>query len=273
MALGEILRETREAKGLTASEVAQGTRMKVQIVEDLEREDFGRIAAVIYGKGFIKLYAEFIGLDPAPLLDEYVAISSGKPRSIVNTEPPARKVIRRAARTSVPAEAPNGVPETSEKAPPADGKAVASSQPSGEDLFSLAARKIAAPAQPAPSDEPAPSVVIEDESVAEPPEPKAKGPSISEKVAEAWSRSRDWGRTQWHRLVDWGKAGYQKVADTLGSTKIGDMPLKIIGGSIAALVLLLVIVVSINNCGRKTAHPEDEELTLAVPMPETYFDE
>ena len=55
MAIGPTLRQAREAKGMTTSEVARVTRMMVQLVEDLEKDDFGRIAAPIYGRGFIKL--------------------------------------------------------------------------------------------------------------------------------------------------------------------------------------------------------------------------
>lgn len=73
MALGAKLKEAREQRKLTPSEVAAATRMKVQIVEDLDQENFSRIAAPVYGKGFIKLYAEFVGLNPKPLIDEYVA--------------------------------------------------------------------------------------------------------------------------------------------------------------------------------------------------------
>lgn len=72
MSLGEQLRNARLAKNLTASEVAAATRMMVQIVEELEREDFHRFAAPIYGKGFIRLYAEHVGLDPRPLIEEYL---------------------------------------------------------------------------------------------------------------------------------------------------------------------------------------------------------
>ena len=46
--------------------------MKVQVVEAIEREDFSSIAAPIYSKGFIKLYAEYVGLDPKPLIDDFV---------------------------------------------------------------------------------------------------------------------------------------------------------------------------------------------------------
>jgi transcriptional regulator with XRE-family HTH domain len=70
--LGEALRAAREAKGLTTADVAGATRLKLQAVEDLERNDFSRVAAPIYGKGFIRLYAECVGLDPKPLVETYL---------------------------------------------------------------------------------------------------------------------------------------------------------------------------------------------------------
>lgn len=72
MALGEQLRNARLKMNLTASQVAAETRMKVQMIDQIEHEDFHKVAAPIYGKGFIKLYAEFVGLDPKPLIDEYM---------------------------------------------------------------------------------------------------------------------------------------------------------------------------------------------------------
>jgi len=72
--LGQILKEAREKKHVTASQAAAATRMKIQIVEALERDDFSRIAAPMYARGFIKLYAEYLGLDPAPLIREYVEL-------------------------------------------------------------------------------------------------------------------------------------------------------------------------------------------------------
>lgn len=73
MALGEKLCNARLALKQSTSEVAAGTRMKVQTVEYLEREEFNEIPAPIYAKGFIKLYAEHVGLDPQPLIDEFQA--------------------------------------------------------------------------------------------------------------------------------------------------------------------------------------------------------
>ncbi|MFC1452967.1 helix-turn-helix domain-containing protein [Verrucomicrobiota bacterium] len=89
MALGEELRLAREKMGLTASEVGHATRIKVQIIEGIEREDFTQIAAAIYARGFIKLYAEYVGLDPDPLLHEFTesCLASKRP-SLISEEPP-----------------------------------------------------------------------------------------------------------------------------------------------------------------------------------------
>ena len=78
MALGNILRETREARGLSTTDVAEHTNMMVQIVEELENEDFHRIAAPIYGRGFLKLYAELLDIEVQPLIDEFMDIYTGK---------------------------------------------------------------------------------------------------------------------------------------------------------------------------------------------------
>lgn len=72
MSLGSTLRSAREASGMTTSELAARTHMLVQIVEGLENEDFRRIPAPIYGRGFIKLYCEAVGLDPKPLQAEFM---------------------------------------------------------------------------------------------------------------------------------------------------------------------------------------------------------
>ncbi|MBQ9431278.1 MAG: helix-turn-helix domain-containing protein [Kiritimatiellae bacterium] len=71
MALGEILRKARIEKGLTISEVAESTHLLSQVVEGLENENFRRIAAPIYGRGFVKLYAQLLELDPAPLVEDF----------------------------------------------------------------------------------------------------------------------------------------------------------------------------------------------------------
>lgn len=74
MSFGQTLKAAREAKGLTASELAASTHLLVQVVEGLENEDFRRIPAPIYGRGFVKLYCETVGLDPKPMQAEFMSL-------------------------------------------------------------------------------------------------------------------------------------------------------------------------------------------------------
>ena len=98
MALGEKLCNARLALKKSTSEIAAATNMKVQTVDDIEREDFRRIPAAIYARGFIKLYAETVGLDPAPLIAEYMTRFAASPRGgSLNREttPRVQKILQK----------------------------------------------------------------------------------------------------------------------------------------------------------------------------------
>ena len=106
---GSTLRRAREQKGLTTKQVAESTHMMVQLVEDLENERFSRIAAPIYGRGFVKLYCEAVGIDPKPLVAEFMEIFNG------NRAP----TIRRRDEAPAPAEpAPEPAPESASASEP-----------------------------------------------------------------------------------------------------------------------------------------------------------
>lgn len=69
--IGQTLHDARVEKGATLSQAAAATRIKVQHIESMEQDDFSRIAADTYARGFIKIYAEYLGLDVEPLLRLY----------------------------------------------------------------------------------------------------------------------------------------------------------------------------------------------------------
>jgi hypothetical protein len=70
--IGQQLRKARETNEVDIREAAASTRIKVRQLEDLEADDYSKIPAPAYAKGFIRLYARFLGLDPQPLVDQYV---------------------------------------------------------------------------------------------------------------------------------------------------------------------------------------------------------
>lgn len=61
-ALGSLLRQTREARGLSLSEVAHDTFIRTQYLDALERGDLSLLPEVVYVQGFLKRYADYLGL-------------------------------------------------------------------------------------------------------------------------------------------------------------------------------------------------------------------
>ncbi len=167
--LGEKLRAAREQKNLTVSEVAEATHIKVQIIEDLERNEFRKIPAVIYGKGFIRMYAGFVGVEPEPLVAEYAArvtrvpapsVPVPPPRSPSAVPPPARPPAASAPEAPIaapPAVAPMPAPAVRPTPPaPAPVRPAAPATPAAFPSPPPAASFPAAAAAPAPHAAPAP---------------------------------------------------------------------------------------------------------------------
>ena len=146
---GKTLRSAREAKGYTVSQVAEMTHLKSSAVEGLENEDFSMIAAPIYGRGFVRLYCEAVGLEPKPLVDEFMAIMNGE-REIVIKERP--------------------VAETPAAEPPPPPPSIPTPAPTEQDLFRQ---------DPLPPPEPVAPV---------PPKPVFPIPSDSEESEPSFSR-------------------------------------------------------------------------------------
>ena len=86
---GQTLRAAREQRGYTVSQIAEMTRLAPHTVEELEREDFSNIAAAIYGRGFVKLYCEAVGLDAKAMTAEFMEIFNGNRAPVIRTRAPA----------------------------------------------------------------------------------------------------------------------------------------------------------------------------------------
>lgn len=67
--LGIILREAREAKGLTLAEVQDEIRIGTKFLEALETGQFQQLPTPVHARGYLRNYARFLGLEPQPLLE------------------------------------------------------------------------------------------------------------------------------------------------------------------------------------------------------------
>ena len=69
--IGSALREARERRGLSYSQVEEGTKIRARYIRALEDEDFGVLPGATYSKGFLRAYADYLGLDGHLFIDEF----------------------------------------------------------------------------------------------------------------------------------------------------------------------------------------------------------
>jgi cytoskeleton protein RodZ len=69
--IGSSLREARLRQGLDYPELEQVTKIRAKYLRALEDEQFDVLPAQTYVKGFLRSYAEYLGLDGQLYVDEY----------------------------------------------------------------------------------------------------------------------------------------------------------------------------------------------------------
>ncbi len=78
-----ILKSTREAKGLTIEIVHEATKIPMDALRAIEEGYSVRILSPFYYRGFIKIYAEFLGLDVGEMYKQYGLDQPPKPTTSV----------------------------------------------------------------------------------------------------------------------------------------------------------------------------------------------
>ena len=246
MAIGPILREARHQKQLTTSQVAEMTRMKVQIVDDLENDDFHRIAATIYGKGFIKLYAELVDLDPEPLIADYME-QAGAPQA-----PKLPK--KKQSQTPPMATTPQG-DEVEGIAAAIETEQQESASP--DDLFTYAAQK---PKQTRKS-----AVAVTTSAPA-----PAAAPAASSQIEKWQSKARDIAHQTRAAVTRAIESIVKKFTESGEHDKWIQRGLITLGIIVALLILIPLVRIIITP--REAPPLPDDELILFVPPPEPYFE-
>ena len=80
--LGALLKDEREKRGLSHDQVAQITRLRRHLLVALENEEWDNLPSSVFVKGFIKSYAQTLGLDQKKALELYEKIAP------IDTSPP-----------------------------------------------------------------------------------------------------------------------------------------------------------------------------------------
>jgi cytoskeletal protein RodZ len=68
---GERLKRERELREVSLEEVAKGTRIAERFLEALENEQWDKLPGGVFGRGFVRSIARYLGLSEENLLSEY----------------------------------------------------------------------------------------------------------------------------------------------------------------------------------------------------------
>src|SRR3982750_1260338 len=105
--IGDTLREARMRQRLDIADVETRTKIRAKYLRALENEEFGLLPGNTFVKTFLRTYAEYLGLDPQLLLEEYRAGSDPRPDSELQ---PYSVAARGRQREPRPRRAPSGPP-------------------------------------------------------------------------------------------------------------------------------------------------------------------
>jgi cytoskeleton protein RodZ len=96
--IGPLLRERREAMGVTLAEAEVATRIRQKYLAALEADEWDLLPGEVVGRGFLRNYSTYLGLEPTEMIDRRRAVADESLAAVlVNTSagsalPPERKV-------------------------------------------------------------------------------------------------------------------------------------------------------------------------------------
>ena len=79
---GARLRQQREERGIPLSVIAGQTKIKVSLLEGLERDDLAHWPPGIFRRAYVRAYAHAIGLNPDTVVTEFLAMYPERPEIV-----------------------------------------------------------------------------------------------------------------------------------------------------------------------------------------------
>lgn len=74
--IGAALRSGREQRRLTLAQVSEATRIRMHYLQALENDDLSAMPSAAQGRGFMRIYAQFLELDLEALIPPPAAVPS-----------------------------------------------------------------------------------------------------------------------------------------------------------------------------------------------------
>jgi cytoskeletal protein RodZ len=100
LTVGETVARARTAAGLTVAQVADSTRVRSTLIENIEKDDFRLCGGDVYAKGHLKTIATAVGLDPVALATAFDVQRGRVTAPVAASEPVDQPVAAPARATS-----------------------------------------------------------------------------------------------------------------------------------------------------------------------------
>lgn len=96
--LGKYLKQERELRNLSLKEVAKSTKIREQFLKAIEEDRYDLLPSIVYVKGYLTLYAKYLGLDPKEVILQYQnylkSLIVSKPPELQQQIKPQKKRVR-----------------------------------------------------------------------------------------------------------------------------------------------------------------------------------
>jgi cytoskeleton protein RodZ len=89
---GASLKRARESKGISLDQIAKETRISTRFLAAIENEEFHLLPGGVFNRGFVRSFAERVGLDPDQTVADYERLVS--PREPAETGPSAAQASK-----------------------------------------------------------------------------------------------------------------------------------------------------------------------------------
>src|SRR5258708_19181456 len=109
--LGQLLRGAREARGETLDDVERVTHIRARQLTAIEADDFGALPSPAQARGYIKNYAQHLGLDLQDVLARYEAAQSKRPAGQATRPPRSRPDLSGTSRSPTAPQRPAVPPQ------------------------------------------------------------------------------------------------------------------------------------------------------------------
>ena len=98
LTVGQYLRQEREKKNISLESISQTTRISLKDLEALEKDEFHHFPAPVFARGFLRTYANQIGIDPNEIIALYEAqtdsLSASKKTKVAPPSPNNRLRVK-----------------------------------------------------------------------------------------------------------------------------------------------------------------------------------